>query len=132
MIRDILDRLRCDPSTLTTATLIEEREAAAAEIEQLRRRLEQLGDDSRVTRAPAPRERLAPDAASAEHLPALGAMMDFDDVCSLLRVSRSTLSAWISDETFPSPLRIDDDIRWRVEDVEAWRDKHDGEASFNW
>jgi len=89
-MRDILVRLREDAGQLTLATLFQESEAAACEIERLRRQLE-----SKVSVAPAQQPsqsktlRPPPMHASVE-MSALqpNALLRLSDVSTLLGISR--------------------------------------------
>ncbi|MDP2242169.1 MAG: AlpA family phage regulatory protein [Burkholderiales bacterium] len=46
------------------------------------------------------------------------------EVCEVLGLSRSTIYKLISEGRFPKPVQIGARaVRWRVEQVEAWRDE---------
>ena len=121
MRNDILERLRIDPGQRTLGQLIQDREAAAHEIEQLRSEVNRLG-----VRAP---ER-AIKAVSDTSIPDLskppfraGTLIRIVDVCELLGISRSTVYKRLSDKAFPEPVRLGPHtVRWRVDAIEAWRD----------
>src|SRR2546426_5810263 len=106
-MRDILIRLREDAGQLTLAVLIQEREAAAWEIDQLREQL---------------RKRVAAEAAPRSNRPAVAvtrpdplvkpralhpnALLRLTDVRNLVGISSSTIYKRISEGSFPSPIRI--------------------------
>jgi prophage regulatory protein len=47
------------------------------------------------------------------------------DVCRFLGISRSTVYKRLSERSFPVPARLGPrTVRWRVDDIEAWRDAH--------
>jgi hypothetical protein len=84
-MHDILARLRSDAGQLTIATLIQEREAAAAEIERLQRTIERLGASNRTGQQSAPK---VPVVAPT---PSPGALLRLNDLCRMLGVGRSTI-----------------------------------------
>jgi predicted DNA-binding transcriptional regulator AlpA len=107
-MRDILVRLREDAGQLTLATLFQEREAAACEIERLRRQLE-----SKVSVAPAPQPSQSktlhpPPVQASVEMSALqpNALLRLSDVSTLLGISRSTIYNWMSNRRFPAPMKI--------------------------
>lgn len=123
-MRDILVRLRADAGQLTMAGLIQEREAAACEIERLRTQLA-----SKVSAAAAPQPSRSkttrpPPARTSVETSAFhpNALLRLSDVSTLLGISRSTIYNWISNGRFPSPVKVSERaVRWRVEDLAAWR-----------
>jgi prophage regulatory protein len=124
-MRDILLRLRSDAGQLTIAALIQEREAAACEIESLRRKREQIVPNATVVRATKESKSATtvPTQPSAEvrafHP---NTLLRLKDVCALLQISRSTIYNQMSQGSFPSPVRLGErSVRWRAEDVDAWR-----------
>lgn len=53
---------------------------------------------------------------------AQGQLLTLKEVCEQLRVSRSTVYRWISEGTFPAPLRIGDRaVRWQSDQIANWR-----------
>jgi prophage regulatory protein len=120
-MRDILMRLRSDAGQLTLAVLIQEREAAACEIEQLREQFRQRGSAevaSKPTRATAVARPDPPVEPRAFHK---NAFLRLSEVCSLVAISRSTIYKRISDGSFPCPVRLSErSVRWRFEDVANW------------
>jgi prophage regulatory protein len=121
-MRDIVARLRRDAGQLTLAELIQEREAAACEIERLR-------DQQNRARVAMPPSRTAPASlppatrGSAERSQPiqLGALVRLSDVCKLVGLSRSSIYSRVGEGTFPAPVKLSDHcVRWRREDLEAW------------
>jgi prophage regulatory protein len=123
---DIVARLRIDAGRLTLAALIQEREAAACEIEQLQReivRLSEMNKSSTTTpqKTAATGERKAPQRLRGSDLKR-ATFLRLSDVCATLAVSRSTIYKRIHEGTFPRPVKISErSVRWRSEDVDAWR-----------
>jgi prophage regulatory protein len=121
-MQDILIRLRADAGHLTLGVLIQEREAAAWEIEQLRGQLRQrvaAGPVPRVNRPAKAVARPAPAAKPRAFHP--NALLRLADVRNLVGVSRSTIYKRVSEGSFPRPVRISErSVRWRLEDVEEW------------
>jgi prophage regulatory protein len=121
-MRDIVARLRRDAGQLTIAELIQEREAAACEIERLRDKQERsrvAGPTSRTAQAPQP--PIPKTSAERPQLPQLGALVRLSDVCKLVGLSRSSIYLRIGEESFPAPVKLSDHcVRWRREDLEAW------------
>jgi prophage regulatory protein len=122
-MQDILVRLRADAGQLTLGVLIQEREAAACEIEQLRGQLRQ----QRSTAEAAPRTSRPTKAVMPSTPPVRprtshpNALLRLADVRSLVGISRSTIYKRISEGSFPSPVRISErSVRWRLEDIEEW------------
>ena len=121
-MRDIVARLRRDAGQLTIAELIQEREAAACEIERLRERQDRL----RVA-VPSSRGALAPPppapgiAAERPQALQLGALVRLSDVCKLVGLSRSSIYSRVGEGSFPAPVKLSDHcVRWRREDLEEW------------
>ena len=115
---NIADRLRVDPGQRTLGELLQDREAALHEVRRLRREIEQL-HHIREDR----RERLAavPSAIAARNLHS-GMLLTVSTVCELIGVCRSTVYRWISEGSFPEPVRISErSVRWKIDDIEAWR-----------
>ena|SRR5256885_863458 len=127
MRTDILQRLRIDPGQRTLGQLLQDREAAALEIGRLRAEI-----DRRVTvaiqgtsgRKPkhSPTNSAEP---SREPLFRAGSLIRLGDVCRFLGISKSTVYKKLSESSFPEPARLGPrTVRWRVDDIEAWRDAH--------
>jgi prophage regulatory protein len=121
-MRDILVRLRTDAGQLTIAELIQEREAAACEIERLRSNQDRAGATTNLPRStretPVPLAKVAPRA----HEPLqLGELVRLSDVCKLVSLSRSSIYKRVHEGSFPTPLKLSDHcVRWRREDLEHW------------
>ena len=115
---DILERLRIDPGQQTLGELLQDREAALNEIRQLRRDVERLRHTNEDRR-----ERLsAATSKAAERNFRSGMLIRISEVCEVVGVCRSTVYRWVSEESFPKPIQIGQRaVRWRIDDVEAWR-----------
>lgn len=49
-------------------------------------------------------------------------MLTVKDICSLMKVSRSTLYSWLEQGHFPRPVRVGrSSVRWFADDLEEWR-----------
>jgi prophage regulatory protein len=125
-MNDIVARLRLDAGRLTLAALIQEREAAACEIERLRRDIARLGEAKKVTKttpqrtAPIVERKALQDTAGSNQKPQT--FLRISDVCETLAMSCSTIYRRIAEGTFPRPIKISPrSVRWRSEDVDAWR-----------
>ena len=126
MLRDILERLRADPGSRTLGQLLQDREAAAFEIERLR------SETDRLTLASS--RRLSVDALKGVALTPRpqerppfrrGTLIRVREVCEMLGISRSGVYRRLSDGTFPRPARLGlRTVRWRVDEIEDWRDAH--------
>ena len=113
METDILARLRVYPGRRTLGELLQEREAAAMEIEYLRRQL------ARKQAAPAPRSVDRTTGAQDRRL------LRLRDVCYFLSLSRSTIYKRISEDRFPEPIRLGErSVRWSAGAIEVWAQKH--------
>lgn len=122
---DILDRLRIDSGQRTIGQLVQDREAAAHEIRQLRAENERL----RVVRMER-KERASTAIETSAHARRPGALVRIRDVCEMIGVGRSTIYQWVAQGTFPSPVRISERaVRWRIEEIERWRDTLDSGMS---
>ena len=105
---DILVRLRADPGHRTLGQLLQEREAAAHEIERLRLQLE--------------RKRIARPACAGQATVATQRqeLLRLRDVCQLVGLSRSTIYKRLADHQFPKPIRLGRMVRWPKQAVTAW------------
>ena|ERR1022692_2706004 len=106
------------------AALIQEREAAATEIERLRKQL-QHKDLSRArsvqseSTLPVP----SPPHAVVQSPISPGLLLRASEIRKIIGISHSTLYSWLADGAFPRPVRISArSVRWRSDDVIAWRD----------
>jgi prophage regulatory protein len=121
-MRDILIRLREDAGQRTLGVLIQEREAAALEIEQLREQLRHRSTAAVPTPDPQPtiavRHRDRSEKSRSLHPQAL---LRLDVVCNLVGISRSTIYRRVAEGSFPRPIRISErSVRWRLENLEEW------------
>ena len=116
--KNILDRLRIDPGQRTLGELLQDREAALNEIRQLRRdieRLRHINEDRRERLAMVP-------SKAAERKFRSGMLIRISEVCGLAGVCRSTVYRWVSEGSFPQPVRIGERaVRWKIDDIEVWR-----------
>ena len=123
-MRDILVRLRPDAGQLTIAELIQEREAAACEIERLRNqqsRAVAVAIPARGMREALPPPTPAKVVPSARPAVELGAPVRPRGVCKLVSLSRSSIYLRVAEGSFPAPLKLSDHCgRWRREDLETW------------
>jgi prophage regulatory protein len=119
----LVERLRADPGQRTLGQLVQEREQAALMLERLRRALvspeRQSRDDPIERTSQEPQQRAT---VSKQTYPE-GALLRMKNVKELLGVSAGTVYRWISEGTFPRPVRVGErSVRWRLDDLEAWRD----------
>ena len=126
MHNDVLDRLRIDPGRRTLGELLQDREAAACEIARLRSHIERLQvvgakpASERTVKTPSLTPSNAPEKKSPFRA---GSLIRLADVCELLGISRSTVYVRRSAKTFPQPVKVGPrTVRWRIDDIEAWRD----------
>jgi prophage regulatory protein len=122
---DILERLRIDPGKRTLGQLLQDREAAAIEIQDLRAWRHKQSEMLKQVRTYS-KEKNAPENTIPADRPQayrLGTLIRISEVCELLGLSRSTIYKYIADQIFPTPILIGvRAVRWKVEQVEAWRD----------
>ena len=116
----LLERLRTDFGKKTLGELIQDREAAAAEIERLTKELDKhralqfRQQQSRLVSSTgthvANRERREP-----------GTLLRLREVCAMVALSRSTIYAAMGQGNFPSAIRIGKrSVRWRATDIAMW------------
>ena len=125
MCNDILERLRVDPGQRTIGQLLQEREAAALEIERLRAEISRPRAKPRTDGREHATRNAPPRTVDHHREPAFrtGSMIRLAEVCRFLGLSRSTIYKKLSEGSFPMPLRLGDRaIRWRIDEIEAWRD----------
>ena len=114
---DILDRLRVDPGQRTLGQLLQEREAAAQEIRKLRAEIERL----RTVRADKKERTGIAQGEKRAFRP--GSLIRIAEVCEIVGTSRTTIYRWVSEGTFPQPVRISRyTVRWNIDEIEKWRD----------
>ena len=115
---NILERLRVDPGQRTLGELLQDREAALHEIRRLRREIEQLRHTREYRRE---RTTLVKSEIATRDL-CSGMLLRIGTVCKLVGVSRSTVYRWISEGSFPEPVRVSERaVRWQIDDIEEWR-----------
>jgi prophage regulatory protein len=116
---DILDRLRIDPGQRTLGQLLQDREAAAYEIERLRSDVGRLAARAPERTNKAISERSIPNSRKSPFR--AGTLIRIAEVCELLGISRSTIYKRLSERSFPEPVRLGPrSVRWRVDAIEAW------------
>jgi len=114
-----LERLRVDPGQRTLGELPQDREAAFHEIRRLRREIEQL----RHIREDRREKSAAVQSTIGGRNFCSGMLLRVSTVCKLIGVCRSTVYRWISEGSFPEPVRISERaVRWKIDDIESWRD----------
>ena len=123
---DILERLRIDPGQRTLGQLLQDREAAAHEINHLRAEVDRLRRDPPAkalggwSKDTSPQSDVEPNKTAPFRT---GTLVRLADLCEFLSVSRSSIYRWISEGTFPEPVRLGPHmVRWRIEAIVAWRD----------
>ena len=119
-MQTLIDRLRMDFGRKTLGELIQDREAAAIEIQRLTQEL------AKCRSAPAPKQKPR-NARPARMPPVAGTRMDgrellrLKDVCRIVGLSRSTIYGAMANGRFPRAVRIGvRAVRWRSSDVAAW------------
>ena len=116
--KNIVERLRVDPGQRTLGELLQDREAALHEIRLLRREIERL----RHIREDRRERSAAVKSASVKRNFRSGALMRIGEICELVGVCRSTVYRWVSEGSFPEPVRIGERaVRWNIADIEVWR-----------
>ena len=114
MNQGIIERLRIDPGQRTLGKLLQDREAAAHEINTLRERQERV---SAIRNKP----RKATEASTAAPITPR-TLSRLSVLCESLGVYRSTIYRWVSGGEFPAPVHINKRaVRWRSEDIEQWK-----------
>jgi prophage regulatory protein len=125
MRRDVLAQLRIDPGLRTLGELLQDREAAAFEIEELRSEITRVraGSSTRTSQYAMKEEPPQPIATTKARGFRAGTLIRLKEVCELLGISRSTVYKRLADKTFPAPVRLGPrTVRWHVDAIEAWRD----------
>ena len=132
MRTDILQRLRIDPGQRTLGQLLQDREAAALEIGRLRAEIDRrVAVAIQGTSGRKPKHSPTNSAEpSREPLFRAGSLIRLGDVCRFLGISKSTVYKKLSESSFPKPARLGPrTVRWRVDDIEAWRDAHSADQT---
>ena len=118
MKENIISRLETDPGHLTLGQLFQEREAARIEIDRLMKELETL--KAKMIARPLGKSVSLDKKEQPSYTDKV--LIGIGDLCKQIGVSRATIYRWMHDNAFPSPVRISPGaIRWRSEDIEAWR-----------
>ena len=120
---DLFTQLRLDAGTRTLGQLIQEREWAFHEIEQLRHQIELLRSQSSLP-------ELSPHSTGAERSNGCGnsfiysstnAFLTGKQIRTNLGISNSTLYRWVAECGFPKPINLGGRaVRWRAMDVRSW------------
>jgi prophage regulatory protein len=120
IMQSLIERLRSDLGKKTFGELVQEREAAAFEIEKLTRELAQhrapppVPHQSRPARATVPRPAIERQTGSR-------ILLRLRDVCEMVGLSRSTIYSAMANGRFPRAIRVGArSVRWRSADVGAW------------
>lgn len=100
MNANIVDCLRIDPEKRTLGELLQDRERALHEIGKRRGKIERL----RAVRTD--KKEPAEIHVSGKRAFRPGALIRTSEVCELVGTSRSTIYRWVSEGTFPEPVRI--------------------------
>jgi prophage regulatory protein len=123
---DILERLQLDPGQRTLGQLLQDREAAAHEITRLRAAIDGLRRDTTAKTGKGSTTNRPPthDVEFNKLTPfRTGRLIRLTDLCEFFGVSRSSVYKWMSEGTFPEPVRLASrTVRWRVDAIVAWRD----------
>lgn len=56
-------------------------------------------------------------------------LLDSKDVCALLKIGRTKLTAMVNMGEFPAPKKLGRRNRWLLAAVEAWIESHWGQAN---
>jgi prophage regulatory protein len=122
---DVLERLRIDPGQRTLGQLLQDREAAAHEIERLRSQFSRLAAEGKTAPLTHLEVGKAPPVAAQTRKPPFraGTLIRLTDVCELLGVSRSTIYLLLANGDLPEPVRVGQKaVRWQIDAIDAWRD----------
>lgn len=121
----LIDRLRSDFGKHTVGELLQDRAAAAAEIERLTRELSECRArghgriDSRLTIAQHVVARPVTSSNDA-------ALLRLKHVCEIVGLSRSTIYNAIHADSFPRPIRVGGRaVRWKTADIQRWMDERE-------
>lgn len=121
-VNRIVQLLRTDVGRRTIGELVQEREAAANEIERLLGKLE-VAEGQSQRRASDSHFRLQNEDIGTRSAVRWNerALLRLADVCAVIGLSRSSVYKRISDGSFPQPVHIGEhSVRWRSTDIEAW------------
>ncbi len=118
----LLQRLRTDAGRKTIGELMQEREAAACEIERL---IEELDRTNPKFMSPPKARAASSTQASPKAKDRIDwrsrALLRLREVCEIIGTSRSTVYKGINEGTFPRAVQIGEKaVRWRSADIAAW------------
>ena len=119
-MQNLIDRLRADFGKKTVGELLQDREAAALEIERLTRELTQLRAPHSSEHRPFP---LPPPVAQrvAQQHDTSRKLIRLREVCNIVGLSRSTIYAAMSVGKFPRAIHVGvRSVRWKASDIENW------------
>jgi prophage regulatory protein len=120
---DWLERLRLDPGTRTIGELFQERQWAMQEIARLRMRICQLEHFPKVReRSAEPTLATAGDRTLTPHR-----LLKIAEVAQIVGLGHASIYRYMSEKRFPGSVKVGfRSVRWRIEDVLAWRDDPKG------
>lgn len=120
-MQTLVERLRTDFGKKTLGDLLQEREAAAHEIERLMREIAAMRCAPKLPRAqPRPVNATNPRSSPVAGIDGRE-LLRLAEVCKLLGLSRSTIYAAVANGKFPRAVRIGvRAVRWRSADVSTW------------
>lgn len=119
-MQSLIERLRTDFARKTLGELIQEREAAAFEIERLTRELIRCSERVPATRGPRPQQPPLAQYVDKGQADARK-LLRLRDVCEMIGLSRSSIYLAMDRRGFPRPLRIGTRaVRWKAIDVASW------------
>jgi len=120
----LTERLRTDFGRKTLGELIQEREAAAFEIERLTQELGRFRSSqapkvksaTSMAATPSPSLRIEPRAESNR-----SELLRLKEVCQIVGLARSTIYLAITKGSFPRPVQVGARaVRWRSSDISGW------------
>ena len=117
----LLQQLRTDFGKRTLGELIQDREAAAAEIERLMRELTIARNSTRTS--PPNAQPLLPTSEwiTRGQGDGRGVLLRLTQVCEIVALSRSTIYSAMREGRFPSPIAVGArSVRWKATDVASW------------
>jgi prophage regulatory protein len=119
-MQTLVERLRMDFGKKTLGELIQDREAAALEIERLTQELAK----SRAASVPQPKPQHV-KTTFPQQVMRIGAdgreFLRLVDVCKIVGLSRSTIYYTMASGDFPRAVRVGARaVRWRASEVAGW------------
>ena len=119
-MQSLIERLRTDFGKKTFGELMQEREAAAFEIEKLTRELAQVRAPRTVPQLTRPSQAVVV-RPGLEKQTVSRVLLRLTDVCEMVGLSRSTIYSAVANGRFPRAIRVGArSVRWRSTDVGAW------------